>query len=70
MLVLKRKNRESVVVGACDAPENILKITILDIRRGKVTLGIEGDRGVPVYRCELWERVCASATPRQAQHCR
>src|SRR3990172_6492163 len=59
MLVLTRKNRESVVVGGSNAFEQLLKVTVLEIRRGKVTLGIEGDRDVPVYRCEIWDRICA-----------
>jgi carbon storage regulator CsrA len=69
MLVLTRKNRESVVVGASVAPEKVLKVTVLDIRRGKVTLGIEADRDVPVYRCEVWDRMGASARLGQAQPC-
>lgn len=56
MLVLTRKNRESVVVGGSNALEQLLKVTVLEIRSGKVVLGIEGDRDVPVYRSEVWER--------------
>jgi carbon storage regulator CsrA len=67
MLVLTRKNRESVVVGCSDGLEKLLKVTVLKIHRGKVTLGIEGDRDVPVYRCEIWDRMCASARWCQAQ---
>jgi carbon storage regulator CsrA len=55
MLVLTRKNHESVVVGDTNFRDQLLKVTVLEIRRGKVTLGIEGDRNVPVYRCEIWE---------------
>jgi carbon storage regulator CsrA len=69
MLVLTRKNRESVVVGCSDGLEKLLKVTVLEIRRGKVTLGIEGDRGVPVYRCEIWDRMHSGAKQYQVQPC-
>jgi carbon storage regulator CsrA len=55
MLVLTRKNREAVVVSDSDGLEQVLKVTVLDIRPGRVTLGIEGERDIPVYRDELWE---------------
>jgi carbon storage regulator CsrA len=55
MLVLTRKNRESVVVSDSNCQGELLKVTVLEIRRGKVTLGIEGDRNIPVYRWEIWE---------------
>jgi carbon storage regulator CsrA len=58
MLVLTRKNRQSVVVGSTDGMEQVLKVTVLKIQHGKVLLGIEGAREVPVYRCEIWDRMC------------
>ncbi len=53
MLVLSRKLGEKIIIG-----DNI-SITIIDIDRGKVRLGIEAPRSVPVYRQEL----LAAATP-------
>lgn len=47
MLVLSRKLGEKIVIG-----DNI-SITIIDIDRGKVRLGIDAPRSVPVYRQEL-----------------
>src|SRR5262249_35814655 len=47
MLVLSRKLGEKICIG-----DNI-SITIVDIDRGKVRLGIEAPRSVPVYRQEL-----------------
>ena len=47
MLVLSRKLGEKIYIG-----ENIC-ITIMDIDRGKIRLGIEAPRDVPVYRQEL-----------------
>ena len=50
MLVLSRKNRESVVIGGDDGLHRLLKVTVLGIQGTNVTLGFEGDAGVPVRR--------------------
>jgi carbon storage regulator len=47
MLVLSRKLGEKICIG-----ENIC-ITVVDIDRGKIRLGIEAPRDVPVFRQEL-----------------
>ena len=47
MLVLSRKLGEKICIG-----ENIC-ITVVDIDRGKIRLGIEAPREVPVFRQEL-----------------
>jgi carbon storage regulator len=47
MLVLSRKLGEKICIG-----ENIC-ITIVDIDRGKIRLGIDAPRDVPIYRQEL-----------------
>ena len=59
MLVLSRKNRESVVVGGADGFHRLLKVTVLDIRAANVKLGFEIDADVPVHRSEVWERIRA-----------
>jgi carbon storage regulator CsrA len=60
MLVLSRKNRESVVVGSGSDLLRLLKVTVLEIAGGKVKLGFEADAGIPVHRLEVWERMRAS----------
>ncbi|MCX7667125.1 MAG: carbon storage regulator [Gemmataceae bacterium] len=47
MLVLSRKLGEKIYIG-----ESIC-ITIVDIDRGKIRLGIEAPRDVPIFRQEL-----------------
>jgi carbon storage regulator len=47
MLVLSRKLGERICIG-----DNIC-ITVVDIDRGKIRLGIEAPREVPVFRQEL-----------------
>ena len=61
MLVLSRKNRESVVVGGADGFHRLLKVTVLDIHGTNVKLGFEVDASVPVHRSEVWERIRAEA---------
>ena len=57
MLVLSRKNKESVVVGGGGGLERVLKVTVLQIAGGKVKLGFEVDADIPVHREEIWERM-------------
>ena len=61
MLVLSRKTQESVVVSSEGGLERLLKVTVLEIREGKVKLGFEADPSVPVHRAELWERISSAA---------
>ncbi len=61
MLVLTRKSREAVVVGGFDRFEHLLRITVLEIRGGKVRLGFEAPADVPVHRWEVWERIRATS---------
>jgi len=63
MLVLTRKNQESVVVGGSGGFERVLKVTVLEIGRGKVRLGFEAEADVPVHRSEVWERLRAGVRP-------
>ena len=60
MLVLSRKSREAVVVGGYGGAENLLKVTVLEVRDGKVRLGFEVGDDIPVHRLEVWERIRAS----------
>ena len=64
MLVLTRKSREAVVVGGgAGGFERMLKVTVLDIKGGKVKLGFEVDDAIPVHRWEVWERIRAVRRP-------
>jgi len=48
MLVLSRKKDESIVIGD-------IVITVLEIRAGKVRIGIEAPAEVAIFRKELLE---------------
>ena len=66
MLVLTRKMHESVFVGGSTGFERVLKVTVIEIGLGKVRLGFEVDRQVPVHRSEVWDRIHGSGEPRSA----
>ena len=51
MLVLSRKNNESIVIG------DGIVVTIVDIRGDKVRLGIEAPKEVPVHRQEVFDAI-------------
>lgn len=57
MLVLTRKNRESVVIGRSEDLEIVLEITILEIEGGRVRLGFQADAKMPIHRREVWDRI-------------
>ena len=58
MLVLSRKNDETVVIGGSEGFERMIKVTVVEIKRGRVRLAFEADADVPVNRLEVWERIC------------
>lgn len=51
MLVLSRRKDERIVIG------KDITITVLEIRRDKVRLGIEAPSDVPVHRQEVFEAI-------------
>jgi carbon storage regulator len=64
MLVLTRKNRESVVIGRPEDHTIVLEITVLEIDGGRVRLGFTAEAQLPIHRREVWNRICnGAATP-------
>jgi len=47
MLVLSRKNNESVVVGGPGSLQSLIRVTVLEIKNGTVRLGFEADAKIP-----------------------
>jgi carbon storage regulator len=60
MLVLSRKVGERIIV-----PRYGLTISVLEIRRNYVRLGITAPPEVAVYRSEIWVRVEGASPPRR-----
>ena len=60
MLVLTRKSTESVIVGGAKRLNRLLKVTVIDVGKGKVRLGFEAADDVAVHRTEVWERLNGS----------
>lgn len=60
MLVLSRRNGETVVVGGGGGLGRVLKVTVLQIASGRVKLGFEVDGDIPVHREEVWQRLRAN----------
>lgn len=50
MLVLSRKLGEKIYIGTGDLR---VCVTVVDIDRGKIRLGIEAPRDISIYRAEL-----------------
>lgn len=51
MLVLTRKQNESIVIN------DVIKVTVVEIRGDKVRLGIEAPREIAVHRQEVYEQI-------------
>lgn len=68
MLVLSRKNQESVVVSGMSGDEQVVRVTVLGIRGSTVKLGFEADDGIPIHRAEIWDRISGERqTPNRMQ---
>ncbi len=51
MLILTRKNNESIIIG------NNIKVTVLGIKGNNVKLGIDAPHDVSVHREEIWIKI-------------
>lgn len=54
MLVLSRQVDEKIIIG------DSIVITVVEIRRGLVRLGIDAPRNVPVHREEVYKAIKAA----------
>jgi carbon storage regulator len=61
MLVLSRKINESIVIS-----DGII-VTVVEIRRDKVRLGIEAPKNVTVHRREVYEKIKEGSLGAQRQ---
>lgn len=54
MLILTRRVGESITIG-----DNVL-VTVVEVKGGKVRIGIEAPKEVPVHRVEIYEMIQAN----------
>lgn len=55
--MLSRTCGETIIIG-----DNV-KVTVVDIGHGKVRIGIQADRDIPVWRGEVWEQIKETRKP-------
>lgn len=60
MLVLSRKKNESIVIN------DVIVITVVEIRGDKVRLGIDAPREVAIHRSEVFAQIQAHAAAEEA----
>lgn len=52
MLILTRRNSESLIIG-----DGEITVTVLGVKGGQVRIGISAPKDVPVHREEIFERI-------------
>lgn len=57
MLMLSRKVGETIVIA------DGITVTVIEVRDGKVRLGVDAPRQVPVWRGEIYENIQAGLPP-------
>lgn len=61
MLVLTREKDERIFVGPIKLEDGQIvpriEITVVEVRGGKVRLGIEADASIPIHREEVFNRI-------------
>jgi carbon storage regulator CsrA len=62
MLVLSRKNHQSVIIG------RDIKVEVVSIRGNRVRLGIAAPKSVAVHREEIAEKIESERFLKQLQH--
>jgi carbon storage regulator CsrA len=56
MLVFTRKSGEAVVVTGLPGNTRELKVSVIEIRGGRVRLGFEAESNIGINRSEIWDR--------------
>jgi carbon storage regulator CsrA len=56
MLVLTRRVGETVVITGLPGRTRELKVSVVELRDGRVRLGFEADPDVSIDRSEVWDR--------------
>jgi carbon storage regulator len=54
MLVLSRRKEQRIKIGV---PGNVITIVITDIRGESVRIGFDADKGTPIHREEVYNKI-------------
>lgn len=57
MLVLTRKPEEALLIGSESDATGVVTVKVLSIVGNRVKLGLTMNRGVSVFRSEVWQRL-------------
>jgi carbon storage regulator CsrA len=61
MLVLTREKDERIFIGPIKLADGteipLISVTIVEVRAGKVRIGISADASIPVHREEVYNRI-------------
>lgn len=58
MLVLSRKHNEGITIKVPPSQqEQVIKITVIEVRGDKVRIGVDADRSVSVHRNEVQQAI-------------
>jgi carbon storage regulator len=60
MLVLTRRTDESIMIG------DLIEVSVLSIKGGKVKIGITAPDSVPVFRKEVYLRIAEEGQPAES----
>jgi carbon storage regulator CsrA len=66
MLVLSRKQHESIVVGGTVGCGLFVKVIVLEVKNGVVKLGFDASPDVLIHRLEVWDRIQGGMSVRSA----
>ena len=56
MLVLTRKQEQTITIGEPPSLEDAIEVTVLEVRGDQVRIGTIAPRDMPVHRREIWEQ--------------
>ncbi|MBI5764727.1 MAG: carbon storage regulator [Planctomycetes bacterium] len=59
MFIVTRRHAESVIIDGFNTAERALKVTVLEVKDGRVRLSFEVNKDVSLQRAEVWENVRA-----------
>lgn len=57
MFIVSRKSEESIIVDGFNNPQRELKVTVLEIKGGRVKLAFEVNAGVPIHHPRAWTQL-------------